>query len=148
MSRSEIAVESADADLASSLRLNVMRLARRLRAERSTDDLSLNQMAVLGSLHRHGELTVGELAHIERVKPPSMTRTVNCLVDAGLISRRAHDTDGRQVVVDLTAAAAAVIEEDRRRRDVWLAQRLAALTPEELELVRLAAPLLEAMAST
>ncbi|MGD9705387.1 MAG: MarR family transcriptional regulator [Acidimicrobiia bacterium] len=142
------AADRADADLASSLRISVMRLARRLRAERVSTDLSLNQLAVLGSLQRHGELTVGELASIERVKPPSMTRTVNCLVDAGLVSRRAHATDGRQVVVDLTPEARTVLEADRRRRDAWLAQRLAALDPETRELMRQIAPVLDAIAGS
>ena len=87
-----------DAGLASELRLSVMRLRRRLADERHPDnELSLGQMTVLGSLHRHGELTIGELAAHERVQPPSMTRTVNCLEEDGYVVRRPHDTDGRQV---------------------------------------------------
>ena len=92
----------ADAALASSLRLSVMRLARRLRLERSGDDRTLNQLAVLGTLDRRGPQSVGQLAALEKVKPPSMTRTVACLEEAGLVTRRPHDRDGRQVVVDLT----------------------------------------------
>ncbi len=69
-------------------------------------------MAVLGSLYRHGELTVGELATLERVQPPSMTRTITCLEEAGHVARRRHDTDGRQVVVALTETGT----HDRRRR--------------------------------
>jgi DNA-binding MarR family transcriptional regulator len=140
--------QRADADLASSLRISVMRLARRLRLEKSTDDLSLNQLATLGTLHRCGELTVGELAGIEKVKPPSMTRTVNSLAEAGLVTRQAHPTDGRQVVVGLTAAAHRVLEEDRRRRDAWLARRLADLTADERALLRDVAALLDGLAST
>ena len=56
-------------------------------------------MAVLGALYRIGDLTIGELAGHERVQPPSMTRTVNCLEEGGYVARRAHDTDGRQVLV-------------------------------------------------
>jgi DNA-binding MarR family transcriptional regulator len=140
--------QRADADLASSLRLSVMRLARRLRLEKSSDALSMNQLATLGTLNRCGELTVGELARIERVKPPSMTRTVNSLDEAGLVTRRPHPTDGRQVVVDLTPAARQVLEEDRRRRDAWLARRLAALSPEQRTALRDVAPLLEELASS
>ncbi len=140
--------QRADADLASSLRISVMRLARRLRLEKSSDDLSMNQLAALGTLHRCGELTVGELAGIEKVKPPSMTRTVNSLAEAGLVTRRSHPTDGRQVVVGLTPAASRVLEEDRRRRDAWLARRLADLTADERALLRDVAPLLDGLAST
>jgi DNA-binding MarR family transcriptional regulator len=138
--------QRADADLASSLRISVMRLARRLRLEKTSDDLSMNQLATLGTLNRCGELTVGELAGIEKVKPPSMTRTVNSLAEAGLVTRRAHPTDGRQVVVGLTPTARQVLEEDRRRRDAWLAHRLAALTPDHRALLRQVAPLLEELA--
>ena len=137
-----------DAGLASSLRLSVMRLARRLRHERRSDDLSLNQLAVLGTLSRCGPLTVGELAVNERVKPPSMTRSVGCLADAGLVDRRPHDNDGRQVVVHLTAAAEQVIADDRRRRDAWLARRLGELTPADRHLLRKAAPLLDALSNS
>ena len=59
-------------------------------------------MAVLGALYRNGDLTVGELAAHERVQPPSMTRTVNCLEEGGYVARRPHETDGRQVLVALT----------------------------------------------
>ena len=88
-------------------------------------------MAVLGTLYRCGPTTSGELAAAEKVKPPSMTRTVGCLEELGLVTRRPHDTDGRQVVVELTDAAREVIEIDRVRRDAWLAQRLDELEPEE-----------------
>lgn len=138
--------QRADADLASSLRLSVMRLARRLRLEKSSDALSMNQLATLGTLNRCGEMTVGELARIERVKPPSMTRTVNSLAEAGLATRRPHPTDGRQVVVDITPAARQVLDADRRRRDAWLAQRLAALSPAQRATLRDVAPLLEELA--
>ena len=138
----------ADAALASSLRLSVMRLARRLRLERSGDDRTLNQLAVLGTLDRRGPLSVGELAGIEKVKPPSMTRTVACLEEAALVTRRAHDTDRRQVVVELTDAARDVLADDRRRRDAWLAQRLGALDTDDLALLRRVAPLLERLAET
>jgi DNA-binding MarR family transcriptional regulator len=140
--------QRADADLASSLRLSVMRLARRLRLEKSSDSLSMNQLAALGTLNRCGDLTVGELAGIEKVKPPSMTRTINSLADAGLVTRQTHPTDGRQVLVGLTPAARQVLDADRRRRDAWLARRLADLTADQRALLRDVAPLLDALAST
>ena len=138
----------ATTDLASDLRLGSMRLARRLRLERGSDDLTLSQLAVLGTLERHGESTVGELAHLERVKPPSMTRIVNSLVDAELVVRRPHQTDGRQVIVDLTDGARALLTEDRRRRNAWLALRLAELTDDDRDLLRRVAPLLDRLASS
>ncbi|MDQ3470386.1 MAG: MarR family transcriptional regulator [Actinomycetota bacterium] len=137
-----------DAGLASALRLNVLRLARRIRVERRDNDLSLSQLAVLGTLSRFGPLSAGELAAAENVKPPSMTRTISCLETVGLVTRRAHDTDGRQVVVELTEAARHVLEDDRRRRDAWLAKRLGSISPAEREVLRQAAPILERLAGS
>lgn len=138
-----------DAGLASQLRLSVMRLRRRLAVERHPDnELSLGAMAVLGSLHRHGELTAGELATLERVQPPSMTRTITCLEELGHVHRRRHDTDGRQVVVVLTDTGRATLLADRRRRDAWLSRRLAELSPAERAVLREAAPILERLSSS
>jgi DNA-binding MarR family transcriptional regulator len=136
-----------DDELVAGLRVGVMRLARRLRLERSGSDLTLTQLSALGTLSRYGDLTIGELAAIEKVKPPSVTRTVNFLQEAGLVTRASHETDGRQVVVGLTDHARAVLEEDRRRRDAWLALHLAELQADERDLLRAVAPLLDRMAS-
>ena len=79
-------VARTDAGLASELRMSVMRLRRRLASERDPqNDLSIPVMAVLGALFRHGELTVGELAALERVQPPTMTRKVNFLEEGGYV---------------------------------------------------------------
>ena len=136
-----------DAGLASELRLSVMRLRRRLANERHPDNpLSLGAMAVLGCLFRNGDLSVGELAAHERVQPPSMTRTVNCLEEGGYVARRPHETDGRQVLVALTGSGRETVLADRARRDAWLAMRLRDLAPEERAVLRRAAPILERLA--
>jgi len=138
-----------DAGLASQLRLSVMRLRRRLANERHPDnELSLGAMAVLGSLYRHGELTVGELATLELVQPPSMTRTITCLEELGHVVRRRHDTDRRQVVVALTETGTSTVLADRRSRDAWLSRRLSDLTPHERAVLREAAPILERLSTT
>ena len=137
-----------DAGLASQLRLSVMRLRRRLVNERHPDnELSLNAMSVLGLLYRHGEMTVGGLATLERVQPPSMTRTVKCLEEGGHVLRRPDESDGRQVLVSLTESGTTVVLADRRRRDAWLAQRLAELSTDERAVLRQAAPILERLSS-
>ncbi|MBA3264797.1 MAG: MarR family transcriptional regulator [Nocardioidaceae bacterium] len=121
-----------------------MRLARRLRNERDAeDDLTPNQLAVLGTLARCGALTIGELAGAEKVQPPSMTRIVNCLVDKGLLQRRPHPGDKRVVVVSLTDEARAVVLESRRRKEAWLNKQLSELSLAERRILRDAAPLLE-----
>ena len=141
-------IARTDSGLASALRISVARLSRRMRNERDPENelLPVGQLSVLGALFRHGETTVGELAALERVQPPSMTRTVNCLADGGSVVRRRHDTDGRQIVVALSDTGRATVAADRRRRDAWLAQRLRELTPEERTVLRNAAPIIERLA--
>jgi len=131
------------AELASTMRVSVMRLSRRLRAERLQTDLSLNQLATLGTLDRHGPLTPRELAEHEKVQPPSMTRVLAGLEERKLILRTPHASDGRQHLVSLTADARTLLKEDRRKREAWLAQRLAELTQEERDVLRAAAPVIE-----
>lgn len=137
-------VARTSAGLAAELRMSVMRLRRRLVNERHPDnELSLAAMAVLGCLFRHGDMTIGGLAHHERVRPPSMTRTVNCLEETGHVERRPHETDGRQVVIHLTDPGRASVLADRAKRDAWLARQLDTLTPDERAVLRSAAPILE-----
>lgn len=137
----------SNAGLATELRFAVMRLRRRLFRERHPDnDLSVSSMAVLYALNRQGDLTVGALAGREQVQPPSMTRTVTALADAELVERRPHPSDGRQVVVRITDEGRAVVAADVTRRDRWLSKRLADLTPEERDVLRRAAPILQRLA--
>jgi DNA-binding MarR family transcriptional regulator len=137
----------SDSGLASALRFSVARLSRRLRNERDPkNELSVGQLSVLGTLFRNGDCSVGELAMHERVQPPSMTRTVNCLADGGYVVRHPHPTDGRQVVVALSEKGSTTLTKDRQRRDAWLAQRLRELTPEERAVLRQAAPIIERLA--
>jgi DNA-binding MarR family transcriptional regulator len=75
-----------------------------------------------------------------------MTRTVNCLVDLGLVAKAPHPTDGRQVVVTLTESGKAEVEETRRRRNTWLAAQLEAMTGEERQLLTDATELLRRIA--
>ena len=82
-------------------------------------------------LYLHGPLTLTELSEFERVTPPSMTRTVKCLVDAGLVTRSDSTLDGRKVVLSTTDAATAMMNETRKRRDAWLVHRVARLSAKQ-----------------
>ena len=136
----------ADTALASELRMSVMRLARRLRAERVDTSVSITQLAALATLDRHGPLTPGELATHERVQPPSMTRIVAALEAAGLVTRTDHPTDGRQVLLAPSVHGKGLLRAERRRRDAWLARRLRELDPEDVAVLRRAAVVLERLA--
>jgi DNA-binding MarR family transcriptional regulator len=134
--------------LASTLRLSVMRLARRMRAQRADTMLTLSQLAALATLDRHGALSPGELAAHEKISPPSMTRLLGVLEGAGLVLRTAHPTDRRQVTLAVSPTGQELLKEDRRRRDVWLAQRLQDLDPDDLAVLQRAAGIIDRLAST
>jgi len=133
--------------LASELRISVMRLARRLRAERADLDLTITQLAALASLERHGPTTPGVLAAIERIRPPSMTRILAGLEARQLVARTPHPTDGRQVMVEVTPEAQQMLRADRRRREAWLSQRLATLSPDDRDALRSVVPIIEQLVS-
>ncbi|WP_307836063.1 MarR family winged helix-turn-helix transcriptional regulator [Phycicoccus sonneratiae] len=131
--------------LTSDLRVVCMRISRRVRFE-STVDLAPHQFSVLVRLE-DGPRTPKEVADIERVSAPSMSRTVSGLVEAGLVARADDPTDGRQVILSLTAEGRRKVKETRRRRDQWLATRLEHLTDAERALLVEATALLERVAA-
>lgn len=126
--------------LASDLRIACQRVSRRVRYE-SEGELAPHLVSALADL-RKGPLTPGELAEIERVSAPSMTRTINCLAERGLIARDDHPSDGRSKVVSLTDEGAAALDRIRRVRDDWMVHQLEGLTKEERALLREATKLL------
>jgi DNA-binding MarR family transcriptional regulator len=138
----------ATTELASELRVSMMRLARRLRLERPDEGPTPTQLAVLGTLDRHGPMTLGELAAHEKVQPPSMTRTTAALVERGLLTRVTALTDRRQVQIAISDKGLALLREDRRRRDAWLAGRFDKLTSDERALLHQVAPLLDRLAQS
>ena len=131
-----------DAAQAARLRLTIMRLARRLR--RQTDDsLSPSLVSVLASLDHHGPLALGELATLERVKPPSITRMVATLESQGLVRRQGDPVDGRVTMVDATADGRRTLQRIRTRKTAYLAQRLAALSDADIAALSVALNVLE-----
>jgi DNA-binding MarR family transcriptional regulator len=132
--------------LASRLRLAVVRLNRRLRAQRTNSSITLTQVSALSTLHKCGPLTPGELAAKEGVQPPSMTRVIAALEEFGFATRRPHPTDGRQAIVQLSEAGLAFVNEEVGAREAWLDKRLAELTTEERELLSRAAEIIDRMA--
>lgn len=130
------------APLAAELRVALMRSVRKIRQQRSNDAITDTQYSVLAFLDHRGPLTPRELATHEQVQPPSMTRTLNSLTEAGLVQRTEHPDDGRQVLIAITEAGTREVKETRRRRDAWLAQQLAGLEHHERELLAQAAQIL------
>ena len=108
-------------------------LARRVRAAAASHELSWTESAVMARLSREGAATTADLARAEGVKPQSMGTTVAGLEQRGLVERRPHATDGRQMNVQLTAKGEAVRKSAKDAKRTWLAQGMAQLTEEERE---------------
>ena len=118
------------ADEISRLRLALLRVARRLRQNAS--GMTQSQLSALASVQRDGPLTIGGLAAIENVQPPSISRIVGALEGEGWVARVADPTDGRAALVQITAAGDRRLAEVRADRDAWLARRIEALDPADL----------------
>jgi DNA-binding MarR family transcriptional regulator len=131
-----------DHELVVQLRLAVGRLARRLR-QQTEGEITASQLSALSSVSRLGPLTLGALAAVERVRPPTMTRIVGHLEAAGLLLRRPAPADRRSAEVALTPAGRRLLDRSRTRKDAYLAERLATLDPDELAVLRRAAAVLE-----
>ncbi|MCO8273388.1 MarR family transcriptional regulator [Actinoplanes sp. TRM 88003] len=130
-------------ELAKALRESIMRLNRRIRQARPVGDLTFSQLSALTSLQLAGALTPRELADVERVQPPTMTKIVGKLEERGLVKRTPHPTDGRQVILSATERGQAVHAEFEKARNEWLATQLAALAPEERQTLAQASEILQ-----
>jgi DNA-binding MarR family transcriptional regulator len=126
--------------LANDLRIACQRVSRRVRFE-STDELAPHLVSALSHLKK-GARTPGELAELERVAPPSMTRTVNCLVEKGLVTSDHNPSDGRSKLLVLTEAGQATMDRIAHARDDWMLHQLEGLAKGEQDLLKEAAVLL------
>ncbi|WP_051809141.1 MarR family winged helix-turn-helix transcriptional regulator [Actinoplanes subtropicus] len=142
-----VATERGAADeLARTLREAIQRLNRRVRQTRPVGDLTPGQLSALTSLQLAGALTPRELADVERVQPPTMTKIVGKLEERGLVIRTPHPTDGRQVILAPTEPGRAVYAQFEQLRNEWLADQLAALEPEDRAVLVRAAEILQQVA--
>ena len=122
------------------------RLARRLRAERPADALSSNKIGVLSHLRRNGPSSPGEIATAERQQPQSLTRVYGELESAGLVRRSPNTSDRRGAVLELTGAGAEALRRDMAHRTAWLAEALDELPDLDVEVLGLAAVIMDRLA--
>ena len=141
-----MAEPASDAQLAHLLRDTILRFNRRVRQTRPVGDLTFSQLSALTSLQLAGALTPRELADVERVQPPTMTKIVGKLEERGLVARTPHPTDRRQVILAATEQGRAIYVQFERVRDEWLAARLAELAPDERDTLQRAAEILQQVA--
>lgn len=130
------------ARLASSLRLGVTRLARKLRQETGSG-LTPSLLSALATIGRCAPLTLGDLADAERIRRPSVTRIVAALLEAGLVTRVADPGDRRTQWIRLTPEGRKLLERSRIRKDAYLAKRLRSLEPAQVAVLERAVAILE-----
>jgi DNA-binding MarR family transcriptional regulator len=106
-------------------------LVRRVRAAAASHELSLTESAVMARLAKEGPATTADLARAEGMKPQSMGTTVAALEEMGMLERKPHPTDGRQVNIQLTAKGAAVRKSAKDAKLSWLAQAVGQLDKKE-----------------
>jgi len=108
-------------------------LLRRVRAASGSNELSLTEAYVMGRLAKDGPATTAELARAEGMKPQSMGTTIAALEDMGMVERKPHPTDGRQVNIGLTTKGAAVRKSAKDAKQTWLMQAISQLDESERE---------------
>jgi DNA-binding MarR family transcriptional regulator len=128
--------------VAEALMVSTVRLARRLR-QLSDARLTPSQHSVMTSIHRQGPITLGALAEVERVAPPTISRIVAKLESEGLVERRPDPDDGRIVRVVVTDPGADLLAAARSRKVAWLRDHLAQLDPDDRAAVAAAIGALE-----
>ena len=118
----------------------VLRLARRLRAERPHSSVSLSALGMLSTLHRNGPMPAARLAQAERLQPHSLSRLIAQLDREGLIKRRPGNEDRRMLILEITAAGRKALSRDMAARRAWLEEAMGkVLLPGERELLAHAA---------
>lgn len=134
-------------DAASRLRMGIVRTARRLRQEAAGEATGLTptSTAALATIDRRGPLTPSELAEAERVKRPTVTRTLACLDREGLIERMPDPADRRSSLISVNAAGRERLRRLRRRKNAYLARRMRDLPAADLAALARAAEILEGM---
>ena len=139
---SEVAVE----DFAMALGL----LVRRLLADAPPElqEFSWTQKAILRRLEKHGPATAADLARAEGVKPQSMGTALALLEKMGLVERKAHPTDGRQINIKLTARGITLRRKTKESTYAWLSRAIAGLDSREQTTLFKAGELIKRIAET
>lgn len=124
------------------LRMTLGRLGRVLR-QQNDDGLSYALISLLFNIGRSQPVSAGELAASEGVSPPSVTRSLNRLIELGFVSRTADPADRRAALIRLTPSGDREREQVLKSREMWLSEHLERLTADELTTLLAALPALE-----
>lgn len=131
-----------DQELVTRLRLAIMRLARRLR-QQAEPGVTPSMLSALASMDYLGPVSLKELAELERVQPPTLTKIVARLEETGLVRRDADSEDRRVARVSLTPEGKQFIQRSRTRKDAYLSRRLGKLGARDVDTLAAAVDALE-----
>jgi len=134
---------SSAAELADALHSASIHLLRRLRREDEKTGVSPARLSALSVVVFGGPMRISALARAEQVKTPTITPIVAALERDGLITRQVDQQDARAVVLRATPRGEKLMAEGRARRVGTLAAELRRLSPEEREVLRRAAGLIQ-----
>ncbi len=143
---SAIEIEPDRTETAARLRVSIARLARGLRHQ-DEGDVSPTLMFSLATIDREGPLTLGELAALEQVTPPTITNVVSKLEARGWVERLPDPRDRRVCRVAATTTGRHQLDVNRGRRTAWLGERLADLDDDEMARLESALTVLERLAA-
>ena len=132
-------------ETANRLRPALLRLARELRRETESLGITSRQATLLSVIREHPGLSLRELAALERISAPSLSGHVDRLESAALIERMRSGSDRRRVGLELTPAGDRLLRKVRAQRTTWLAERLAELSPEQVNAIEAAIEPLSAL---
>ena len=134
--------------VAAALHSAAIHLLRRVRQEDDRTGVTPGRLSALSVLVFGGPMRLTDLARIEQVKPPTMTRIVAGLEAQGLVRRHAVAEDARAVRLEATPRGTKVMHEGRRRRVERLSRSLETLSARDLQILARAAALMSAIAKT
>ncbi len=123
----------------------VGQLLRRLRADANPGGLNVSQTATLARLDEDGAMINADLARAEAMKPQSMSTILASLEQEGLVERRPHPTDGRQILFSLPAQGGVARRDRRAAKHDWLLAAVAQLDPADQQTLLSAALLIRSM---
>jgi DNA-binding MarR family transcriptional regulator len=121
--------------LANRLRPVLLKLNRHLRREVHSLGVTGGQVALLIQIKQRPGIGMRQLASLERISVPGMSKYITKLEEAGLVQRAPVEGDQRRVGLSLTADGHKVLRSVKSKRTAWLSARLRELDPEELDAI-------------
>src|SRR6266436_3077728 len=121
--------------LANRLRPVLLQLNRQLRREIHSLGVTGGQVSLLVQINYRPGIGIRELAALERMSVPGMSKFISRLEEAGLVQRAPVAGDQRRVGLSLTPAGQKVLRSVKSKRTAWLSARLRGLHPDELDAI-------------